>query len=101
MFPLFCDLGLGDEAIGVDALLRQDAVASVEAVPFGCEDNQRQDGTDLFSRGFYVCILKKDITLLRLSQKLVVTYMLSLELFFSLTPFRRHLLLTVGNDSGE
>lgn len=33
-FPLFCDLGLGDEAIGVDASSSrtQDAVASVEAV---------------------------------------------------------------------
>jgi hypothetical protein len=32
---------------------------------------------------------------------LVVTYVPSLELFFSLTPFRQHLLLTVGNGSGE
>ena len=45
--------------------------------------------------------LKKDVTLLRISQKLVVIYMSSLELFFSLTLFRRHLLLTVGNGSGE
>jgi len=52
-------------------------------------------------RGFYLCTLKKDVTFLRIPQKLVVTYMPSLELFFSLTPFRRHLLLTVGNGSGE
>ena len=52
-------------------------------------------------RGFYLCTLKKDVTLLRTLQKLIVTYMPSLELFFSLTPFRRHLLLTVGNGSGE
>ena len=51
--------------------------------------------------GFYLCTLKKDVTLLRIPQKLVVTYIPSLELFFSLTPFRRHLLLTVGNGSGE
>jgi len=54
-----------------------------------------------FRRGFYRCTLKKDVTLLRTPQKLVVTYIPSLELFFSLTPFRRHLLLTVGNGSGE
>ena len=51
--------------------------------------------------GFYLCTLKKDATLLRTPQKLVVIYMPSLELFFSLTLFRRHLLLTVGNGSGE
>jgi len=51
--------------------------------------------------GFYLCTLKKDATLLRTPQKLVVTYVPSLELFFSLTPFRRHLLLTVSNGSGE
>jgi hypothetical protein len=51
--------------------------------------------------GFYLCTLKKDATLLRTPQKLVLTYMPSLELFFSLTPFRRHLVLTVGNGSGE
>ena len=51
-----------------------------------------QKGTDECSdhRGFYLCTLKKDATLLRTPQKLVVTYMPSLELFFSLTPFRRH-----------
>ena len=51
--------------------------------------------------GFYLCTLEKDATLLRTPQKLVVTYVPSLELFFSLMPFRRHLLLTVGNGSGE
>ena len=50
-------------------------------------------------RGFYLCTLKKDATLLRTPQKLVVTYVPSFELFFSLMPFRRHLLLTVGNGS--
>ena len=49
--------------------------------------------------GFYLCTLKKDATLLRTPQKLVVTYMPLLKLFFSLTPFRRHLLLTLGNGS--
>ena len=43
-----------------------------------------------FSGGFYLCTLKKDATLLRTPQKLVVTYVPSLELFFSLMPFRRH-----------
>jgi hypothetical protein len=43
--------------------------------------------TKSFLRGFYLCTLKKDATLLRTPQKLVVTYMASLELFFSLTPF--------------
>jgi hypothetical protein len=43
-----------------------------------------------YYRGFYLCTLKKDATLLRTPQKLVVTYMPSLELFFSLMPFRRH-----------
>ena len=40
--------------------------------------------------GFYMCTLKKDATFLRTPQKLVVTYMSSLELFFSLMLFHRH-----------
>jgi len=73
-------------------------VAAPELSLFSCSDGLNMGQT---IGGFYLCTLKKDVTLLRTPQKLVVTYIPSLELFFSLTPFRRHLLLTVGNGSGE
>jgi hypothetical protein len=63
-----------------------------------CAQDYPQLGANI--GGFYLCTFKKDVTLLRTPQKLVVTYVPSLELF-SLTPFRQHLLLTVGNGSGE